>query len=49
MTAHYLSLNLNKTELLLILGKDCPYMDLLVTVENIAVSPSPTARNLGAA
>ena len=27
--------------------KDCPHMDLLVTVENITVSPSPTARNLG--
>ena len=28
-------------------GKDCQYMDLLVTVENITVSPSPTARDLG--
>ena len=37
----------NKTELLLIPGKDCPHMDLLVTVKNITVSPSPTARNLG--
>jgi len=46
-TAHHLRLNLNKTELLLIPGKDCPHMDLLVTVENITVSPSPTARNLG--
>uniref|UniRef100_A0A8C5D126 Reverse transcriptase domain-containing protein n=1 Tax=Gadus morhua TaxID=8049 RepID=A0A8C5D126_GADMO len=45
-TAHHLRLNLNKTELLLIPGKDCPHMDLLVTVEKITVSPSPTARNL---
>ena len=28
-----------KTELLLIIGKDCPHMDLLVTVEYIAVNP----------
>ena len=27
-------------------GKGCPHMDLLVTVENITVCPSPTARNL---
>ena len=37
----------NKTELLLIPGKDCPHMDLLVNVENMTVSPSTTARNLG--
>ena len=43
-TIHHLKLNLNKTELLPMPGED---MDLLVTVENIAVSPSPTARNLG--
>ena len=46
-TAHHLRLNFNKTELLLIPGKDFRHMDLLVTVENITVSPSPTARNLG--
>ena len=45
-TAHHLKLNLNKTELLLMPGIDCPQMDLLVTVDNIIVSPSPTARNL---
>jgi len=28
-------------------GKDCPQMDLLVTIEDIEVSPAPTARNLG--
>ena len=31
----------------LIPGKDCLHMDLLVNVENITVTPSPTARNLG--
>ena len=46
-TAHHLRLNLNKTELLLIPGKDGPHMDLLVIIENITVSLSPTARNLG--
>ena len=30
---HPLRLKLNKTELLLMPGKDCPHMDLLVTVE----------------
>ena len=29
MTAHHLKLNLDKTKLLFILGKDCPHMDLL--------------------
>jgi len=28
-------------------GKDCPQMDLLVTIEDIEVSPAPTARKLG--
>ncbi|KAK0140791.1 hypothetical protein N1851_022218 [Merluccius polli] len=46
-TAHHLKLNLHKTELLFMLGKDCPHMDLQVTVEGIAVSPSPTVRNFG--
>jgi hypothetical protein len=44
-TAHHLRLNLNKTELLLMPERDCPHMDLLVTVENITVSPPPTSRN----
>ena len=47
MSAHHLKLNLNKTELLFLPGKDCPHMDLLVTVEDAVVGPSPTARNLG--
>ncbi|KAK0147645.1 hypothetical protein N1851_012893 [Merluccius polli] len=44
MTAHHLKLN--KTELLFMPRKDCPHMDLLVTVKDIAVCPSPTAGNL---
>ena len=36
-TANHLRLNLNKTELLLIPGKDCPHMELLVTVENVTI------------
>jgi len=47
MDTNHLKLNLDKTELLFIPGKDCPQMDLLVTIEEIEVSPSPTARNLG--
>ena len=39
-------LNLSKTELLLIPGKDCPRMDLSVIVEDVTVSPL-MARNLG--
>jgi len=42
-TANPLKLNLDQTELLFIPEKDCPQMDLLVTIEDIA----PTARNLG--
>jgi len=40
-------LNLDKTELLFMPGKDCPQMDLLVTIEDIDVSPSPIGRNFG--
>ena len=40
-TAHHLKLNLKRTEPLLMPGKDCLKMDLLVTVEGVAVSPSP--------
>ena len=45
--AHHLKLSLSKTELLFIPGKDCLCMDLSVTVEDVTVSPSSTARNLG--
>jgi len=47
MTANDLKLNLDKTELLFVPGKDCPQMDLLVTIEDINVSPALIARNFG--
>lgn len=43
---HHLKLNLDKTELLFVPGKDYPHMDLLVTVEDIAVPPV-TVKNRG--
>jgi len=46
-SANHLKLKLDKTELLFMPGKDCPQIGILVTIENIVVSPSPTARNLG--
>ena len=46
MFAHHLKLSLSKTGLFFIPGKDCPHMDLSVTVEDVTVSPSLTARNL---
>jgi hypothetical protein len=45
---HHLKLKLNKTELFLVQGKDCPHIDLLLTVEDIVVSQSQNAWNLGA-
>ena len=39
MIANHLKLNLSKTELLFIPGKDCPRMDLSVTVEDVMVLP----------
>ena len=45
--ADHLELNLDMTQLLLVPGKHCPHMDLSATVEDIAVSPSPTARTVG--
>ena len=47
IAAHHLKLNLSKTDLLFILGNDCPRMDLSVTVKDVTVSPSLSARNLG--
>jgi len=41
MTANHLKLNLDKTELLFMPGKDCPQMDLLVTIEDIEVITRP--------
>ena len=45
-TAHRLTLNFHKNELLFIPGKDFPGMDLSVTVEDVTVSPSSTVRIL---
>uniref|UniRef100_A0A674DUK9 Reverse transcriptase domain-containing protein n=1 Tax=Salmo trutta TaxID=8032 RepID=A0A674DUK9_SALTR len=47
MTAHHLKLNLGKTELLFLPGKDCPFHDLTITVDNSLVSSSQSAKNLG--
>ena len=51
-SAHHLKLNLSKTELLFLPGKNCPHMDLSVAVEDItvcttagaAVGPSPSQK-----
>ncbi|XP_064790569.1 uncharacterized protein LOC135512452 isoform X1 [Oncorhynchus masou masou] len=47
MTDHHLKLNLGKTELLFLPGKDCPFHDLAITVDNSIVSSSQSAENLG--
>ncbi|KAK5906863.1 hypothetical protein CesoFtcFv8_004769 [Champsocephalus esox] len=47
MSAHHLKLNLDKTELLFLPGKDCPTLDLTINIGNSVVSPTQTARNLG--
>ncbi|KAM9472602.1 uncharacterized protein ACWYII_007843 [Salvelinus alpinus] len=47
MTDHHLKLNLGKTELLFLPGKDCPLNDLAITVDNSIVSSSQSAKNLG--
>jgi len=43
MDDNHLKLNLDKTEILFIPGKDCPQMDLLVTIKDIEVSPQDPA------
>ena len=43
---HHLKLNLRKTKLLFIPGKDCPRLDLSVTVEDVTVWPLSTSRSL---
>ena len=48
MTAHHLKLNLDKTELLFVPGKDCPHTDWSLSRKCPSVCPSPsTMRNLG--
>ncbi|KAM9528506.1 uncharacterized protein ACWYII_041189 [Salvelinus alpinus] len=47
MTDHHLKLNLGKTELLFLPGKDCQFHDLAITVDNSIVSSSQSAKNLG--
>ena len=47
MSAHHLKLNLGKTELLFLPGKDCPLTDLSISSDNTTVLPSQTAKNLG--
>ncbi|XP_055765588.1 uncharacterized protein LOC129841365 [Salvelinus fontinalis] len=47
MTDHHLKLNLGKTELLFLPGKDCPFHDLAITLDNSIVSSSQSAKNLG--
>ncbi|KAK5920741.1 hypothetical protein CgunFtcFv8_024517 [Champsocephalus gunnari] len=47
MSAHQLKLNLDKTELLFLPGKDCPTLDLTINIGTSIVSPTQTARNLG--
>ena len=47
MSAHHLKLNLGKTELLFLPGKDCPLTDLSISIDNTTVLPSQTAKNLG--
>uniref|UniRef100_A0A673XAH1 Reverse transcriptase domain-containing protein n=1 Tax=Salmo trutta TaxID=8032 RepID=A0A673XAH1_SALTR len=47
MTDHHLKLNLCKTELLFLPGKDCPFHNLAITVDNSIVSSSQSAKSLG--
>ncbi|KAK6329290.1 hypothetical protein J4Q44_G00012680 [Coregonus suidteri] len=47
MTDHHLKLNPGKTELLFLPGKDCPFHDLAITVDNSIVSSSQSAKSLG--
>ena len=47
MTAHHLKINLDKTELLFLPGKDSPIHDLTFNFDNSVLTPTETARNLG--
>ncbi|KAM9454703.1 uncharacterized protein Hap1MRO34_020492 [Clarias gariepinus] len=48
MAAHQLKLNLSKTELLFIPCDSSPGQDLVISMDNNQITPSTTARNLGA-
>ena len=47
MSAHHLKINLDKTELLFLPGKDSPTHDLTINFDNSVLAPTQTARNLG--
>ena len=47
MSTNHLRLNLAKTELLYLPAKYSPLADLSITIENVVVSPSTVAKNLG--
>ena len=47
MSTNHLRLNLAKTELLYLPSKYSPLADLYITIENVVVTPSTVAKNLG--
>ncbi|XP_075304653.1 uncharacterized protein LOC142366593 [Odontesthes bonariensis] len=47
MSMHHLKLNLDKTELVFLPGKACPFRDLAITMDDSVVTSTRTARNLG--
>ena len=47
MSAHHLKMNLDKTELLSLPGKDSPTHDLTITFDDSVLAPTQTARNQG--
>ena len=47
MSEHHLKLNLDKTELMFLLGKGCLHRDLAITIDTAVVTLTRTARNLG--
>ncbi|KAM4570246.1 uncharacterized protein PAE49_009455 [Odontesthes bonariensis] len=47
MSMHHLKLNLDKTELVFLPGKGCPFRDPAITMDDSVVTSTRTARNLG--
>ncbi|KAM4549396.1 uncharacterized protein PAE49_017310 [Odontesthes bonariensis] len=47
MSMQHLKLNLDKTELVFLPGKGCPFRDLAITMDDSVVTSTRTARNLG--